>query len=157
MSYVVTGLPVEPFAPLFGLPDEALAARGVLRRRVDRTPGFPCRVTLQDALPGETVLLLNFEHQSADTAFRSRHAIYVRETAAQTARAVGAAPEALAVRTWLSVRAFDAAGMLLDAEVVPGAALEPAVERLLLARGDVAYLHVHSAGMGCYLARVDRA
>jgi hypothetical protein len=49
MSFVVSGLPIETFRPLFGLSDEALAERGVIRRRVDSTPGFPCRITLEDA------------------------------------------------------------------------------------------------------------
>ena len=49
MSYVVSGLPLEPFQALFGLSDEALAAHGVIRYAVDAPIGFPCRVTLDDA------------------------------------------------------------------------------------------------------------
>jgi len=84
MSFVVSGLPIETFRPLFGLSDEALAERGVIRRRVDSTPGFPCRITLEDAEPGDTVLLLNYEHQPAETPYRSSHAIYVSEQATET-------------------------------------------------------------------------
>lgn len=155
MSYVVSGLPLEPFRPLFGLSDEALAERGVIRCAVDANPGFPCRVTLEDAEPGETVLLLNYEHQPADTPYRSRHAIFVSEQARETRRAVDEIPGALRVRKALSLRAFDEAGMMLDAEIVPGAELEPVIERLLAVPG-VAYLHVHNAGRGCYAARIDR-
>ena len=32
MSFRITGLPPEPFADLFDLPDAALAARGAVRR-----------------------------------------------------------------------------------------------------------------------------
>ena len=49
MSFVISGLPVDEFKPLFGLSDVALAERGVVRVRVDAKPGFPCRVTLEDA------------------------------------------------------------------------------------------------------------
>lgn len=49
MNYRIVALPVAPFASLFGLNDETLAARGVLRRVADEEPGFPCRVSLQDA------------------------------------------------------------------------------------------------------------
>jgi hypothetical protein len=56
----------------------------------------------------------------------------------------------------LSVRAFDAACMMVDADAVAGVMLEPVIERLL-AREDVAFLHVHFAKQGCYAARVDRA
>jgi Protein of unknown function (DUF1203) len=156
MSYVVSGLPLEPFRPLFGLSDEALAEHGVVRYAVDANPGFPCRVTLEDAQPGGTVLLLNYEHQPADTPYRSRHAIFVSEQARETRRAVDEIPGALRVRKALSLRAFDEAGMMLDAEIAAGAGLEPVIERLLAVPG-VAYLHVHNAGRGCYAARIDRA
>jgi hypothetical protein len=154
MSFIVSALPAEPFRPLFGLSDEALAERGVIRRTVDAKPGFPCRVSLEDAEPGETVLLLNYEHQSADTPFRASHAIYVREEGPEAALAQDEVPQLFRHRI-MSLRAFNEAGMMLDAEVAPGAELEPAVERLL-AKPDVAYLHAHYAGMGCYAARIDR-
>jgi hypothetical protein len=155
MSFIVSALPAEPFAPLFGLSDQALAERRAVRREVDAKPGFPCRVSLEDAEPGETVLLLNYEHQPAATPFRASHAIYVREGRAQAAPAQDEVP-ALFRHRIMSLRAFSGAGMMLAAEVAPGAELEPAVERLL-AKPDVAYLHAHYAGMGCYAARIDRA
>ena len=117
MSYIVSGLPLEPFRPLFDLSDEALAEQGVIRMIVDAPVGFPCRVTLEDAQPGETVLLLNYEHQSADTPYRSRHAIFISEQARETRRAVGEIPGALRVRTAIALRAYDAAGMMVDAEI----------------------------------------
>jgi hypothetical protein len=155
MSFVVSALPAEKFRPLFGLSDATLAERGVIRRQVDAKPGFPCRVSLEDAEPGETVLLLNYEHQSADTPFRASHAIYVRENGVEAALRVGEVPNLFRHRV-MSLRGFSEAGMMLAAEVAPGAELEPAVERLL-AKPDVAYLHAHYAGMGCYAARIDRA
>jgi len=156
MSFTVTGLDAQPFEHLFGLSDEALAAQGVIRRTVDAPQGFPCRVTLEDAPVGETVLLMNYEHQPADTPFRARHAIYVREGDYPTRRTVDAIPPALAARPYISLRAFDEAGMMRDAEVAPGHDLAPAIQQLL-ARPEVAYLHAHYAGMGCYAARIDRA
>jgi len=154
MSFVVAPLSVEPFAPLFGLPDAELAARGVLRRTVDG-PGSPCRVSLQDAEPGETVLLMNYEHQPADTPFRSRHAIFIREGVTDTAFAPGQIPPAFAARKFLSLRAFDDTGMMIDADIVPTAELSDAIPRLL-ADPKVTYLHAHYAGAGCYAARIDR-
>jgi hypothetical protein len=156
MSFVITGLPVEPFKPLFGLSDAELAERGILRRTADADQGFPCRLTLADARTGDTLLLLNYEHQPADTPFRSRHAIFVNEAATETARYVDVVAPALAARQWISLRAFDEAGMMVDADVAPGDGLPPAIERLL-GRPEVAYLHAHYAGMGCYAARIDRA
>jgi hypothetical protein len=154
MSFTVSSLPIEPFAPLFALDDAALAERGMLRVVADAPFAFPCRVTLDDAAPGETLILLNHEHQTADTPFRSRHAIFVREAARAAASATNALPPALR-RRLLSLRGFDAAGMLRDADVVEGTAAETVIERMLADPG-VAYLHAHYAKPGCYAARIDR-
>jgi len=78
MTFQITALPAAPFTPLFTLPDAELAARGGVRRVADRNPGFPCRVSLRDAEPGETVLLVNYEHLPVRSPFRSTYAIYVR-------------------------------------------------------------------------------
>lgn len=156
MSYVISGLPLDAFAPLFGLSEADLAARGVLRVTADAPIGFPCRVQLEDAQPGETLLLLNYEHLAVDTPYRSRHAIFVNEAARRTRRFAGEIPPVLSARPWISLRAFDAAGMMLDAAIAPGADLEPTILKLL-ARPDTAYLHAHNAGRGCYAARIDRS
>lgn len=154
MSFVVSALPADAFQPLFGLSDEALAERGIQRRIVDG-PGSPCRITLEDAPVGETVLLMNYEHQPADTPFRSRHAIFVREGAADRSFAPGEIPPAFAARRFLSLRAFDAQGMMVDADITPTVELPQAIDRLL-ANPEAAYLHAHYAGAGCYAARIDR-
>ncbi len=155
MSYVVAGLPLEDFQPLFGLDDHALAALGVIRQRVETKPGSPCRITLEDAEPGETVLLLNYEHQPADTPYRSRHAIFVREAATHAAKWMDQIPEVLS-RRQISLRAFDAGGMMVDAQVLAGAELEPLIQAWLQ-RPQIAYLHAHNAAPGCYAARIERA
>lgn len=155
MSFVMTGLPVDQFKPLFGLSDAELAERGILRRTADADRGFPCRLSIEDARAGDTLLLLNYEHQPAKTPFRASHAIYVNERIGETARYVDEVAPALAAREFISLRAFSDEGMMLDAEVAPGADLTPAIERLL-GREDVAYIHAHYAGMGCYAARIDR-
>jgi hypothetical protein len=155
MSYRISGLPLESFAPLFTESSAALAARGILRVTVAQAGGYPCRITLEDALAGETVLLLNYEHQPAPTPYRATHAIYVRERARATYDACDEVPQALR-RRLLSVRAFDADGMMLDADVAPGEALESLIERYF-AMPRVEYLHAHHARPGCYAATIRRA
>jgi len=154
MSFVIRGLDPAPFRELYGLPDAALADRQVVRVKADAKPGFPCRVTLEDAEPGETLLLLNHEHLALASPYRSRHAIFVREGAEMPAVYEDEVPEQLASRL-LSVRSFDEAGMMLDAEVLEGVALAPLIVDML-ADGRAAYLHVHNARRGCFAARVDR-
>jgi hypothetical protein len=155
MSYVIAGLDPAPFAPLYGLSDADLAVRGGIRMAVTGKPGFPCRITLEDAEPGETVLLLNHEHAPFDTPYRARHAIFVREGAETAAVYENEIPGQLAIRL-LSVRAFDAAGMMVDAEVIEGTALD-ALAREWLKQADVDSLHVHYAKRGCFAARITRA
>jgi hypothetical protein len=155
MSFRISGLRAAEFSPLFGLTDAQLAAHHACRVVADRHPGFPCRVSLVDAQPGERLLLVNYEHLPVSGPYRSRYAIYVRENASEAQLGVNEIPEVLRNRL-LSLRAFSAAGMLLDADVAESAALAGALERLL-APPEVAYLHVHNARPGCFAARVDRA
>ena len=154
MSFRITGLPAEPFTDLFSLSDAALASRLAMRVVADRAHGYPCRISLTDAEPGQPLILLNYEHQSADSPFRSRYAIYIREGEQQYDE-VDLVPDQLR-RRLLSVRGFDGRGMLRDADVAQGTALEPLIERLF-DDDNVAYLHIHMARPGCYAARVDRA
>lgn len=153
MAYTVSSLPIEPFQPLFALDDAALAARGAMRVTADARFAFPCRVSLEDAEPGERLILLNYQHQPADSPFRASHAIYVREGATPVTTTDMLPP--VLRRRLLSLRAFDDQGMLRDADVIQGAEAEPVIARLLADPG-VAYLHVHYAKPGCYAARIDR-
>ena len=154
MSFRVTGLSPEPFRPLFGLPDEELARRGA-RRYVADGPGFPDRIEISDAAPGETLLLVNYVHQPADTPYRASHAIFVRERDVAPTDMVDDLPPAMRARP-LSLRAFDAQGLMVDGDLVDGAEAEALIERLF-ADPDVAYIHAHYAKRGCYAGLIERA
>ena len=154
MSFRILGLSPEPFRPFFEMTEAELSASGA-RRHIVGEPGLPCRVSLEHARIGDEILLLNFEHQPARTPYRSRHAIYVSRGAARAFDAVDVVPETIATRL-ISVRAFDANEMMIDADVVEGTRAAETFERLLANR-DAAYLHVHNAKRGCYAARVERA
>ena len=81
MSFRITRLSPDPFRHLLGLTDDELAKQGAKRYVADAAPGYPDRIDLRDAEPGETVILLNYVHQPADTAYHASHAIFVREGA----------------------------------------------------------------------------
>ena len=88
------------------------------------------------------------------TPYRASHAIFVREGATQAYDAVNQVPESMRLRL-LSLRAYAADGMMLDADVVDGTAMEALIARLF-ANADVSYIHVHNAKRGCYAGRIDR-
>jgi len=155
MDFKITGLPLESFRSLFTLSSAALVAHGALRMVADRRPGFPCRVSLRDADPGENVLLVNFEHLAVATPYRSRHAVFVRENATEACLEVNEIPEMLLTRL-LSLRAFDSAGMMIDADVMQGSELAAAINRMLGVPA-AQYLHIHNAKPGCFAARVERS
>ena len=155
MSFQITGLPLSQFAPLFSLTDQELASRDAIRVVSDGKSGYPCRVSLQEAERGESLILLNYEHLSVASPYRSRHAIYVRQAATDAALDVDEVP-ALFRSKLLSLRAFDSKGMMNDADVMPGTAIEKVIERMF-ANEETAYVHVHYAKPGCFAARVDRA
>ena len=153
-GFVIRGLDPAPFVELYGLSDTSLAERGVVRMQVDARPGFPCRVSLEDAGIGETMLLLNHEHLPVESPYRQRHAIFIREGATEAALFEEEVPAQLAIRT-LSLRAYDGDGMMTDADLVEGCELATLIDRFF-ADPSVAYLHAHNAKRGCFAARIDR-
>jgi hypothetical protein len=155
MTFRITGLDAKPFEHLFGLSDEALAAHNAKRYVADSKPGFPCRVTLEDAEPGETLLLVPHTHQTSQTAYASKGPIFIRERPIGRTEWRNEVPEQLKVRL-ISLRAYDHDGMMIDADVVDGKELQPLIERFL-ANDEASYLHAHFARRGCYAALIERA
>ncbi len=154
MAYRIHGLPPTAFADLIGLDDEALAARGALRVTATNKPGFPCRVSLDDAEAGESLILLNHVSHDVATPYRSAYAIYVSESAEEAVVYEDALPPVFANRP-LSLRGFDAEGMLRGALLaLPGEA--DAKIRELFDQPEIATIHAHNAAHGCFAARIER-
>lgn len=155
MAFRITGLSPEPFRHLFGLSEEALAEHGAQRWTATQDSRLPDRIEVRDALPGETLLLVNHQHQPADTPYRAAHAIFVREGATQAYDRIDEIPVAMRSRM-LSLRAFDHAHLMVDAELIDGREAEAAIARLFV-QPEVDYIQAHYATRGCYAARIDRA
>ena len=154
MTYRIEGLRRADFAPLFAMSDAELAAQNAVR--VTATgPGYPCRVSLDDAKAGEQLILLNYTSHDVATPYRSTYAIYVRADADKIAPLIDATPPVFEGRP-LGLRAFDAGGMLKNAALaLPGQA--DAKIRELFADDNIAYIHAHNAAHGCFSARIDRS
>lgn len=153
MTFQITGLDPAPFAHLRAMSDEQLASGGMSRVRVTEKPAAPCRISLDDAEIGESVILLNYTHQGADTPYHQQGPIFIRETNKRFA-APNTVPPALARRT-LSLRGFDANNMMIEADLTEGAEAAALIERFF-ANPNVAYIHAHYARRGCFAALVQR-
>lgn len=147
MTFLLHGVDPASFEPWFALSDEELGARGGRRVVADSSPGYPCRVSLTDADVGDELLLVPYEHHRTSSPYRASGPIYVRR-AARTKLVLDAVPDVL-VRRPLSLRAYDEAGMMASADLVDGRELAPKLEHLL-ARREVAYVHIHYARPGCF-------
>ena len=153
MAYRIEGLAPAAFESLFSMTQSELAARNAVRVTADSPAGYPCRVSLENAAPGEELMLLNHFSHDVATPFRTAYAIYVRKGAAARSYA-DEAPAYLDSRT-LGLRGFDAEGMLKHALLaMPGEA--DARIRALFARPDIDTIHAHNAAQGCFLARIER-
>lgn len=153
MTYMIKGLPRERFAPLFGLSEAELAERGATRVVAEDTR-FPCRVSLQDADIGETMILLNHVSNDVRGPYRATHAILVREEAEDCEPLVDSIPPVFAQRT-LSLRGFDANGDLVASRVSAPDGHDRAI-RELLSDPQVDHIDAHNAGHGCFSARIER-
>ncbi len=156
MSFRITGLDATPFIPLFGLTEQELAEKGVLRYRVTEFPGFPDRIEMRDVPIGETMLLLNHVSQPAQSPYYARHAIFVCEGATQTYDQTDEVPDVMASRL-LSFRGFNADGMMHEGDVAKGETQQRALIARFFDNPAVDYIHAHNAGHGCYSGCISRA
>lgn len=155
MAYRIEGLSPVPFQPLFGLSDEELARRGALRMTVTERPSFPCRILLDDAEVGESVLLLNHVSNDVQNPYRASHAIFVTEGVKEPAMFTDEVPPALDRRI-LSLRAFDCAGLMVDAALAEPGQADAAIIALF-DNPAVTAIHAHNAVRGCFAARIERS
>lgn len=154
MAYRIDGLRPEDLSDLLGPAEPELAGRGARRVIADSKPGYPCRVTLEDAEPGETLILFNHVSHDVPTPFRSAYAIYVRECAVSPACYVDEPPPVFEGRA-LGLRGFDSEGMLRGAVLaLPGEA--DSKIRALFERPEIETIHAHNAAAGCFAAKIVR-
>lgn len=154
-TFQLVAIDPAPFAPLFALSDAELRTHGAIRRVADERPGFPCRVSLQDAEIGEELLLLPYAHQTAASPYRASGPIYVRRGALQRTLGPGEVPDVVA-RRLISLRAYDADDLMIAATVCDGDRAAAAIDEFF-ARDAVAYVHLHNAKQGCYSCKAVRA
>jgi hypothetical protein len=154
-NFQLQALDPAPFQALFELDEAQLRERGIRRQLVDKYPGVPCRISLEDAALGEEVLLLSYEHQAVDSPYRASGPIFVRRGVARAQPAPGEVPDYVR-RRLISLRAYDADHMMQAADVVPGEEVAARLQDFFDDPG-IAYVHLHNARPGCFSCRVQRA
>ncbi len=154
MTFQIHALDPSKFLPLYMLGDSELVPHRAMWVDADSEPGYPCRISLEDAPKGSRVLLVNFDHHPSDSPYRASHAIYVNPEAVQARPKPGVVPSSISSRL-ISWRAFDAEGLMVDADVLDGELLVSTLPDVF-SNKDVEYVHLHNARPGCYAARVTR-
>jgi hypothetical protein len=147
-SFQLVGLDPGQFEHLFDLSDSELKARNVRRVRADADFGFPCRICLEDARPGNELLLLPFQHQQAASPYQASGPIYVRKGSQQKWLPLGEVPPYVS-RRQISLRAYDADDSIIAAEVVEGVEVAKHLTALF-ANPSIRYVHLHNARRGCF-------
>lgn len=130
-----------------------LRAEGGQVYTADAHPGFPCRQCLRDATVGEELILVSHDPFFASSPYRSASPIFLHRHACEPSD-LSALPQQL-TRRELSVRAFDDAEMMTDAEVIEGATLAATLDRFFADDATVR-VRIHNAERGCWATDVER-
>ena len=154
MRYIINGLDPAPYSALYGLSDRELAKQGAVRMDVTAKPGFPCRISLEDAAVGATVLLFNHSSRQDKGPYHASHAIFVEEGASVTGQYIDQMPSEFDGRT-LSLRGFDSDGMMVDAALSKPSGADAAL-RNLFKNSSILEIDIHNATRGCFAARARR-
>lgn len=153
-NFQIRSLAPTEFTELFQLDSEQLTRIGALRMTVNKPGKFPCRISLEDAQPGEEVILLNYQHHQTHSPYRASGPIFIRPDGKEAELDVNEIPRFLAHR-YLSLRSYNKDGMMNEAFTSEGKGLALAIQNAF-ANADTAYIHIHNARHGCYLCAVRR-
>lgn len=152
--FQLAGIGHEQFEPLFELCDADLADQGIVRRIANRDFGFPCRVSLEDAVAGDELLLLHYLHHPVRSPYRASGPVYIRRGQTRRVLDPGRVPDYVTRRV-ISMRAYDSEHMMRSADVLNGSDIPRALQQLF-ADTAVSYVHLHNAKQGCFSCHVGR-
>lgn len=153
-SFQIVGLDHHRFAHYFDMSEAELTQNYAIRRSADASPGYPCRVSLEEASVGEELILLPYLHQASASPYRASGPIFVRRHARQALLPKNSVPPYV-TRRLISVRAYDYAHLLVQASVVEGLDIQTTLQTLFQSE-QIAYIHLHNAKQGCFSCQVNR-
>jgi len=115
----------------------------------------PLRCCLREAWPGERLLLIAYTPPGTRGAYAERGPVFIHAEPCPGYLTPGLYPPGLSHRQQV-VRAYDQQGRIADGIRVSDGAHATAVIRQLLARPDIAMVHLRNVGYGCYNFAVRR-
>jgi len=154
MNFKIKALEHQEFEPLFELSNAELERRGMKRMVVDEKPGYPCRVSLEDAEIGEEVILIPYEFHKTNSPYQSKGPIYVRK-GVQTAQLEHNEIPIMLNHRLLSFRGYDQKGFMQSAVTEKGIISKNVIEQIF-ENPDIEYIHIHNSSPGCYNCEVRR-
>lgn len=155
MNFRIKALDDREFVALFNLSNSELEKIGAVKMIVDEFPGFPCRVSLEDAEIGEEIILLPYQHHKTNSPYQSSGPIFVRKIAKSSIYEINEIPKMFNHRL-LSLRGYDKNAIMKDASVIEGNNLRAQLFKIF-ENDDIQYIHIHNAKPGCYNCLVERA
>lgn len=154
-NFKIKPLNHEEFLGFFDLTNQELEKIDAIKMRVDKFPGFPCRISLEDAEIGEEVILLPYKHHKTNSPYQSSGPIFIRKRANTPIFENNEIPTIFNHRL-LSLRSYDENGMMKQAIVIEGSSLKEEIIRTF-ENEKIDYIHIHNAKPGCFACLVQRA
>ncbi len=154
-NFILKSLNNQEFSNFFEMTDVELDKISAKRTIVDKFPGFPCRVSLQDAELNEEVILLPYQHHKTNSPYQASGPIFVRKIAKTANLEINEIPKMFNHRL-LSLRGYDKNGLMKEADVIEGKNLKEKINQIF-ENENIDYIHIHNARPGCYNCLVERA
>jgi len=154
MKFIIKALDHQEFKPLFDLSNVELEEKGIKRMIVDEKPGYPCRISLEDADIGEEVILLPYEFHKTNSPYQGKGPIFVRKGVSTKVLKNNEIPRMLNHRL-LSFRGYDKNGLMKEALTEKGINTYSTIEQIFI-NTEIEYIHIHNSSPGCYNCEVRR-
>lgn len=155
INFKMYSLDKKQFERFFEMSENELDKLSIQRMVVDAKPGYPCRVSLEDAEIGEEVILINYEHIKNQSPYNGSGAIFVRKNAQNKEFEVNEIPVMFNHRR-LSLRGYDSNYMMIYADTIEGEILKESIVKAFENK-KVDFIHIHNSSPGCYNCLVKRA
>ncbi len=126
-----------------------------LTPQVDAEGGSPLRCCLRETRPGEWVLLIAYTPPGTGGPYAERGPVFIHADRCEGYPSPHRYPPELSHRQQV-VRAYDHHGRIADGIVAGNGEQATAIIQEMLARPDVALVHLRNVGYGCYNCAVRR-